>query len=179
MLVWDTMIFTNKHYSEENISAKHDGTSTIQRVEVPLTFDTEFFDVLHNDVLQLDTIQESEQASLASQIIALSSDVAQMSKPHKFAKSDMYQWYVWIFYQLHVDHLVNMVLILLSIGVSSLSYILKLLHSSRHEKLMVALETAALQPNSFRGSRTKLRDGGLRHLLSYPQVAKHLTGLLL
>lgn len=65
---------------------------------MPLTFDTEFFDVLHNDVQQLDTIQDTEKASLAKKIKALSNDVAEMSKPHKFSKSDMYQWLVTFFF---------------------------------------------------------------------------------
>lgn len=66
----------------------------VQRIEIPLTFDNEFFDILHNDVQQLDTIQDTEKAALTKEIEALSDNVAEMSKPHKFGKSDMYQWYV-------------------------------------------------------------------------------------
>lgn len=64
----------------------------IQRIEVPLTFDTEFFGVLHNDVRQLDTIQDSEKEHLINDITALSKDVSSLSKPSKFSKSDMYKW---------------------------------------------------------------------------------------
>ena len=57
-----------------------------------MTFDTEFFGVLQSDVIALDTIQEIEQNALTGEIQALSADVATITKPSKYSKSDMYRW---------------------------------------------------------------------------------------
>jgi E3 ubiquitin-protein ligase BAH len=83
----------NVWYSDRGTPSSHETSPGVQRIEIPLTFDNEFFDILHNDVQQLDTIQDTEKAALTKEIEALSDNVAEMSKPHKFGKSDMYQWY--------------------------------------------------------------------------------------
>lgn len=64
----------------------------VQRVEVPLTFDAEFFGLLQSDVTALDTIQETEQQVLSNEIVALSTDIATITKPSKYTKSDLYRW---------------------------------------------------------------------------------------
>jgi E3 ubiquitin-protein ligase BAH len=64
----------------------------VQRVEVPLTFDSEFFTRLQAEVATLDTLQAGEQTALTGQIIALSNDITSLTKPSKFNKTDLYRW---------------------------------------------------------------------------------------
>ena len=66
--------------------------SFIQRVDVPLTFDSEFFDLIQEDLTSLDALEALEQAALSSEISALSKEIATLSKPAKFGKSDLYRW---------------------------------------------------------------------------------------
>jgi hypothetical protein len=49
-------------------------------VEVPLTFDAQFFDILLDDVTSLDTLQAEEQKLLGDEIIALSTEVTAVTK---------------------------------------------------------------------------------------------------
>ena len=72
--------------------ASFEDGSFIQKVEVPLTFDTEFFDLLQGDVTNLDMLQAVEKESLSSEISALSKEVTVLSKPSKYGKSDLYRW---------------------------------------------------------------------------------------
>ena len=64
----------------------------VQRVEVPLKFDNEFFGILQNDVTILDAIMETEQQVLTREIVALSADIAAITKPSKYSRSDLYRW---------------------------------------------------------------------------------------
>lgn len=64
----------------------------IQKVEIPLTFDSEFFAILQGDVSSLDALQAGEQKALSDEIIALSREVTTLTKPTKLSKSDLYQW---------------------------------------------------------------------------------------
>ena len=52
----------------------------VKRVEIPLTFDAEFFDILLDDVTSLDALQSDEQKILGAQIEALSSEVTAVTK---------------------------------------------------------------------------------------------------
>jgi E3 ubiquitin-protein ligase BAH len=52
----------------------------VKRVEVPLTFDAEFFDILLDDVTSLDTLQTDEQKILGDEIMALSTEVTAVTK---------------------------------------------------------------------------------------------------
>jgi hypothetical protein len=52
----------------------------VKRVEVPLTFDAEFFDILLDDVTSLDTLQTDEQKFLGDEITALSTEVTAVTK---------------------------------------------------------------------------------------------------
>ena len=61
-------------------------------MEVPLTFDAEFFDIIQDDVTNLDGLQAEEQQGMSDEIVALSTDVAALAKPSKYHKSDMYSW---------------------------------------------------------------------------------------
>ena len=49
-------------------------------MEIPLTFDAEFFDILLDDVISLDTLQSSEQKILGDEIEALSQEVTAVTK---------------------------------------------------------------------------------------------------
>jgi hypothetical protein len=64
----------------------------VQRVEVPLTFDAEFFTRLQDEVATLDTLQAGEQTALAEEIVSLSNDITSLTKPSKFNKTDLYRW---------------------------------------------------------------------------------------
>jgi hypothetical protein len=61
-------------------------------MEIPLTFDTEFFELLHDDVSHLDAIKAEEQRSLTRDIQELSKEITTLAKPTRFAKTDMYAW---------------------------------------------------------------------------------------
>jgi len=63
-----------------------------QRVEVPLTFDAEFFGLLQDDVTNLDTLQAGEEKAMTDEIEALSREVTSLAKPSKFSKTDMNRW---------------------------------------------------------------------------------------
>ncbi|KUJ10595.1 uncharacterized protein LY89DRAFT_244451 [Mollisia scopiformis] len=67
-----------------------------KRVEVPLTFDTEFFDILYGDVVNLDTLQNEQQKAVASNINTLSSQLVRLARPlqgkYKDKKTDLYRW---------------------------------------------------------------------------------------
>ena len=52
----------------------------MKRVEVPLTFDAEFFDILLNDVSSLDALQTDEQKILTDEIKDLSKEITAVTK---------------------------------------------------------------------------------------------------
>ena len=68
------------------------GRSILRQVEIPLTFDAEFFGLLHEDVSHLDALQAEEQKSLTREIHELSKEITDLAKPTKFGKTDMYAW---------------------------------------------------------------------------------------
>jgi len=78
------------HLPEEAISLHM--KPRIRRVEIPLTFDAKFFDLLLDDVNSLDALQAEEQKALGNEILALSKEVTAVTKPSKFKKTDMYRW---------------------------------------------------------------------------------------
>lgn len=63
-----------------------------ENIEVPLVFDAEFFDMLQNDVNELDALQAEEQKQLTTEITELSKEVSAVSRPSRFAKSDLARW---------------------------------------------------------------------------------------
>lgn len=63
-----------------------------ETIEVPLTFDGEFFDLLRNDVLSLDKLQEQEERNMLGEVEALGKEVALVAKPSRFSKSDIDRW---------------------------------------------------------------------------------------
>lgn len=67
--------------------------SSIRRIEVPLTFDAEFFDLLRGDLTSLDSLQAREQKLLAEEIRALGKVVTLIASPDpKPKKTDLYAW---------------------------------------------------------------------------------------
>lgn len=64
----------------------------IQQVEVPLTFDVEFFELLQGDVTNLNMLQAGEQKRMTDEIVALSTDITNLARPSKFSKTDLYRW---------------------------------------------------------------------------------------
>lgn len=66
----------------------------MQRIEVPLTFDVEFFGLLQNDVLGLDAIQANEQKAMMDEIKALGNEISRLAIPAKSSKTDLDRWRV-------------------------------------------------------------------------------------
>ncbi|KAL3426180.1 hypothetical protein PVAG01_02971 [Phlyctema vagabunda] len=80
--------------SPEDVYASDTRTKkpVVQRIEVPLTFDSEFFGILQGDVTNLDKIQAVEQKALSEEILALSTEVTTLTRPTKYGKTDLYRW---------------------------------------------------------------------------------------
>lgn len=68
--------------------------SSVQRVEVPLVFDGEFFNILQTDVSNLDALQEEEQKKLQEEVRNLGREVTKITAPSKGRKSirDLEKW---------------------------------------------------------------------------------------
>lgn len=65
----------------------------LERIEIPLVFDGEFFNMLQTDVDSLSALQMHEEASMESDIKALGAEVAVVAQPSKkFTKSDINRW---------------------------------------------------------------------------------------
>ena len=60
--------------------------------EVPLIYDGEFFNILLNNVIKLDSLQATQERSMSSEIVALGHDIARLSKPSHLAKNDLEKW---------------------------------------------------------------------------------------
>ncbi|RYP92590.1 hypothetical protein DL770_001348 [Monosporascus sp. CRB-9-2] len=77
--------------------------SSVQRVEVPLVFDGEFFNILQTDVSNLDTLQEEEQKKLQEEVRNLGREVTKITAPSKGRKSrgDLEKWRE--IFELYVD----------------------------------------------------------------------------
>ncbi|QSZ31978.1 hypothetical protein DSL72_001547 [Monilinia vaccinii-corymbosi] len=64
----------------------------VREVEVPLTFDAEFFGLLQGDVENLDALQDEEQKALVAEVGDLSKELVKLSEPSRFKKTDQYRW---------------------------------------------------------------------------------------
>lgn len=64
----------------------------LERIEIPLVFDGEFFNILQSDVDSLDILQQQEEKSMEEDITALGKDVSAVTRPAKFSKSDLNRW---------------------------------------------------------------------------------------
>ncbi|KAF5607109.1 RING finger [Fusarium pseudoanthophilum] len=65
---------------------------TYEIIEVPLTFDAEFFEMLQSDVNNLDALQVEEEKTMTSEIVALGKEVEHVVKPKRFSKTDLARW---------------------------------------------------------------------------------------
>ncbi|KAK1984278.1 SPX domain-containing protein [Colletotrichum cereale] len=63
-----------------------------ERIEVPLVFDSEFFDILQSDVNNLDALQAKEERAMVTEIVALRQEVSHLTKPSRLSKSDLARW---------------------------------------------------------------------------------------
>ncbi|QUC22102.1 uncharacterized protein UV8b_06343 [Ustilaginoidea virens] len=76
--------------------SSHQGEKSIQdiyeKVEVPLVFDGEFFDMLQSDVNDLAALQVLEQRRLTADVIALGKEVSLVCRPSRLSKSDLARW---------------------------------------------------------------------------------------
>jgi SPX domain len=68
------------------------GAPIIRQIEVPLTFDAEFFEILQGDVTKLGTLHAEEQKAMTEEIIALGKEIARVTNPSKHSKSDLERW---------------------------------------------------------------------------------------
>lgn len=66
------------------------GNGAVQQVEVPLTFDAEFFSSIQGDLWNLDIIHADEQKTMIEEISGLGEEVARLSHPRN--KTDLYSW---------------------------------------------------------------------------------------
>ncbi|KAM0147413.1 hypothetical protein ACHAQE_010299 [Botrytis cinerea] len=64
----------------------------VREVEVPLTFDAEFFGLLQGDVENLDALQDEERRALVAEVGDLSKELVKLSEPSRFKKTDQYRW---------------------------------------------------------------------------------------
>lgn len=64
----------------------------LERIEVPLVFDGEFFNILQSDVDSLDILQQQEEKSMEGDIAGLGKEVSAVTRPAKFSKSDLNRW---------------------------------------------------------------------------------------
>lgn len=86
------------HDDEQDLSSSPDEGDNksldgrTERIEVPLVFDGEFFNILKTDVTSLDALQEEEQKSMETDIVALGQEISSVTRPSKFAKSDINRW---------------------------------------------------------------------------------------
>lgn len=65
----------------------------LERIEVPLVFDGEFFNILQTDVDSLDALQQQEEKNMEAGIKTLGEEVSAVARPtKKFSKSDITRW---------------------------------------------------------------------------------------
>lgn len=75
----------------ESLSANPDSDS-YETVEVPLVFDSEFFDILQSDVNKLDALQAEEEEKMTTEVLELGKEVSVVCRPSRFSKSDLARW---------------------------------------------------------------------------------------
>lgn len=55
-------------------------------------FDNRFFEMLQSDVNNIDALQANEQRGMIEEIFALRDEIALVSKPNRFSKTDLALW---------------------------------------------------------------------------------------
>lgn len=64
-------------WSVEGVSMDRPG---FKRIEIPLLFDTEFFDTLHEDVIHLDLLQTEQRKHVLGGVENLSTELVQLAQ---------------------------------------------------------------------------------------------------
>lgn len=77
------------HTTEGQLAGAESG---LERIEIPLVFDGEFFNILQSDVDSLDILQQQEEKSMEGDITVLGHDVSAVTRPARFSKSDLNRW---------------------------------------------------------------------------------------
>lgn len=77
---------------DENSETQHRKHRRHETIELPLVFDHEFFEMLQNDVSNIDSLQDTERQQMSDEIKALGEDLAQITKPRKVHRTDMIPW---------------------------------------------------------------------------------------
>ena len=73
------------------LSDKH-SDAVIRRMEIPLTFDAEFFGLLQGDVSTLDALQAGEEKAMTDDIKSLGREVSRITNPTRSNKHDLDRW---------------------------------------------------------------------------------------
>ena len=63
-----------------------------ETIEVPLVFDSQFFEMLQSDVYNIDALQADEQKHMTEEIVELRNEISAVSKPSRFSKTDLARW---------------------------------------------------------------------------------------
>lgn len=63
-----------------------------EKVELPLVFDGEFFDLLQSDVNNLDALQMEERQRMTADVAELGKEISLVCRTSRFSKSDLAQW---------------------------------------------------------------------------------------
>lgn len=122
-----------------------------KRVEVPLTFDAEFFDILYGDVINLDALQIAQQKAVVGGINALSTRLVRLAQYVRFSAHCKI---CWQFAGL-VPRNSKTRSPTCTDGGNSLKSTFRHRYSSRTMKRIMDLETVLLQLNSLTGFRMK------------------------
>ncbi len=70
-----------------------DSIKSIETVEIPLTSDSEFFQILKHELASLNRLQETEQKQLSAQIVKLGSDLTSLTEAtSKRSKAEVEAW---------------------------------------------------------------------------------------
>ncbi|ODA83427.1 hypothetical protein RJ55_01941 [Drechmeria coniospora] len=68
------------------------GRVVYETIEVPLVFNSEFFDILQSEVNDLDALQVEEEKRMTTEVVQLGQEVSRVSKPTRFSKNDLARW---------------------------------------------------------------------------------------
>jgi E3 ubiquitin-protein ligase BAH len=75
----------------EPLASSERTAHSIRRIEVPLTFDAEFFELLQGDVSDLGALQEEEKKAMVIDIKALGRELTKVATPST-RKTDLSRW---------------------------------------------------------------------------------------
>lgn len=82
--------------------SEHLTEAGLERIEIPLVFDGEFFNILQTDVDSLSALQQQEETAMETNIKSLGQEVSAVAQPSKkFAKTDINRWRE--IFELYVD----------------------------------------------------------------------------